>query len=61
MNTYTHYCFNCGEELGVFRTKQRQSDLDTCGASDCNREARNKLAAIREEAHEELDRMNGWD
>ena len=34
---------------------------DTCGASECEREARDAAYAEREEAHERLDRDNGWD
>lgn len=56
-----HYCFNCGEELGMFEGKQRQRDMDTCGKQECDREARNYAAEEREQAHEELDRNMGWD
>lgn len=56
-----HYCFYCGEELGMFEWKQRQRDMDTCGKRECEREARQCAAEEREQAHEELDRMNGWD
>ncbi len=56
-----HYCFNCGEELGMYEGRQRQSDLDTCGKQECYREASESVRAERERQHEELDRMNGWD
>ena len=56
-----HYCLNCGESLGMFEGKQRQLDYETCGKRECEREARDAFAAEREQAHEELDRMNGWD
>ena len=55
----THYCFNCGEEIGLW---DRFSDRrDTCGARECEREARNAEVEEREQAHEQLDRDNGWD
>lgn len=53
-----HRCFNCGEDLGEW---DRFSDgLDTCGQSECNREARHAYAQERDEAHERLDRDMGW-
>lgn len=55
-----HYCFNCGAELGMYEGKQRQRDMDTCGARECEREARDALAEERALAHEELDRSMGW-
>lgn len=58
---YTHYCFYCGEELGMFKRKQSQRDLDSCGKLECDRAARDCLQEEREQAHEHLDRMNGWD
>ncbi len=55
-----HFCFNCGEELGMFEGKQRQRDFDTCGKRECYSAARDSESEMREQAHEELDRMNGW-
>lgn len=52
------YCFNCGEELGV---STFHDALDHCGKSECAREAQDAYRAEREEAHERLDRENGWD
>jgi hypothetical protein len=52
------YCFNCGEELGCYADHDQ---FDTCGKSECNREAQRAVAAEREEAHERLDRDRGWD
>ena len=53
-----HHCFNCGEDLGPW---DRFSDrMDTCGAPECDREARNAYAQERDEAHEALDRDMGW-
>lgn len=51
------FCFNCGTPLGV---SAYFDPLDTCGAQECEREARDQVAAEREEAHEELDRERGW-
>lgn len=50
------HCFNCGAELGVYAY---YDPLDTCGALECNREARNAEAAERDEAHERLDKDMG--
>ena len=52
------FCFNCGAQLGVY--VQQYGDNDTCGARECEREARDTAAAQRDEAHEQLDRDNGW-
>ena len=57
---FMHYCVNCGEELGMSEHKQRQRDYDTCGKQECDREARESIAAEREEAHEQLDRDMGY-
>jgi hypothetical protein len=51
------HCYNCGAEIGVYAGYDR---LDTCGKQECEREARNAQAQEREEAHERLDRNNGW-
>lgn len=53
-----HHCFNCGEDLGEWDRFCEQ--LDTCGASECNREASAAMAQERAEAHEQLDRDMGW-
>jgi hypothetical protein len=53
-----HHCFNCGEELGP---RDRWSDnLDTCGKTECEREARYARATERDEAHRQLDEDRGW-
>jgi hypothetical protein len=52
------FCFNCGAELGCYADSD---PLDTCGAQECDREARNAVRNEQEEAHERLDRDNGWD
>ena len=55
------FCFNCGESLGFIENKYWDSrDRATCGKRECEREARYEEEAEREEAHEQLDRDNGW-
>ncbi len=51
------FCFNCGAELPASAYHDR---LDTCGSLECEREAQNQALADREDAHEQLDRDNGW-
>lgn len=52
------HCYNCGADIGPH---DRFSDpLDTCGAPECEREARAAARAERDEAHEQLDRDMGW-
>lgn len=51
------HCFNCGAELGHYVGYDR---LDTCGARECDRAARDAIAQERDEAHEQLDRDMGW-
>ncbi len=43
------FCFNCGEELGVYAD---YDPLDTCGKLECEREAR---AIARDEIEEDRD------
>lgn len=57
MNKMQH-CFYCGEELGIYDADYR--DLQTCGKSECEREARSEEQAARSDAHEQLDRDMGW-
>lgn len=51
------YCWNCGAEMGVFEARFYDR-RDTCGASECEREARDSFSAERDEA--QLDRDLGW-
>ena len=53
------FCWNCGAELGMF-TDRQYDRRDTCGARECDREARNQDMEERERAHEELDDRMGW-
>lgn len=51
------HCFHCGAELGAYAD---WDPLDTCGAKECVRSARDAAIEEREEAHENLDRDMGW-
>lgn len=53
------HCFFCGAELGVIESRNYDR-RDTCGARECEREARDNAIAERDVAHEQLDRDNGW-
>jgi hypothetical protein len=48
------HCFYCGEELGVYEKLAR--DYDTCGARECEREARDAYAADDDNARYEAER-----
>ena len=52
------HCFNCGEELGVYAD---YAPLDTCGKQECEREAHDARQSEREEAHDRLDDLMGYD
>lgn len=54
------FCWNCGADMGFIENRYYER-MDTCGSAECLREERNAHAAEREEAHERLDRDNGWD
>lgn len=54
------HCENCGADLGG--TVERYTyEMVTCGAPECEREARNQEAMERAAAHEQLDRDMGYD
>lgn len=53
------HCWNCGAEMGVIESKYYDRS-DTCGKTECEREARDQARAERDEAHEQLDRDMGW-
>lgn len=53
------FCWNCGASVGVIENRYYDS-RDTCGATECNREAQHQAEAERAEAHERLDRDMGW-
>lgn len=52
------FCWVCGESMG-FVENRYYDRRDTCGARECNREARDAEAVERREAHEQLDRDRG--
>lgn len=39
MSKKMQHCFNCGKELGIY--DHCPGDIETCGSSECEREARN--------------------
>lgn len=51
-------CDYCGEACEVGLGERRPY---SCGARECERYFREEELAERDEAHEQLDRMNGWD
>lgn len=53
------YCWFCGDELGVLSRAEWEHG-DTCGKSECEREAQYAREVERAEAHETLDRDMGW-
>lgn len=53
------FCWYCGDSMGMVEDRNYDR-MDTCGRSECEREAGNSRAAERDEAHENLDRQNGW-
>lgn len=53
------FCWNCGASMGVIENRYYDS-RDTCGATECDREARYQAESERAEAHEQLDRDMGW-
>lgn len=54
------YCFNCGDELGVYKSCHYDR-MDDCGKNECSRAARDYFEEERESAHEQLDRDLGYD
>lgn len=54
------HCFFCGAELGCY-ADAHYDRLDHCGKPECNREASYQIEAERQEAHDQLDRNNGWE
>jgi hypothetical protein len=53
-------CEYCGDDLGGFVDK-RYGEPVTCGKRECERWAYEDTRIDREDAHERLDRMRGWD
>ena len=52
-------CWNCGKDMGIIEDRFYDR-RDTCGATECEREARYQNEAERDEAHDQLDRDMGW-
>ena len=53
------YCCWCGDAIGLIEDRHYDRS-DTCGKSECEREARHAARDERAEAHEQLDRDMGW-
>jgi hypothetical protein len=53
------HCWSCGAEMGFIENRYYDR-RDTCGSRECEREARNRESAERDDAHEKLDRDMGW-
>lgn len=55
------HCWYCGADMGFIEDRY-YNRLDTCGESECDREARNAWEDERREAHERVDRNfdGGW-
>lgn len=53
------YCPYCGDDMGFIETRSYES-TDPCGKTECNREAAETERADRRDAHEALDREEGW-
>lgn len=53
------HCWNCGADMGFIEDRYFDR-MDTCGARECEREARDQFAAERDEAHQRLDEDMGW-
>ena len=49
-----HFCFNCGESCGSYFAVP--GDIHTCGAAECEREARYADQADRTERREAAER-----
>lgn len=54
------HCWVCGESMGWIEDRHFVVGEDTCGKSDCEREARHQAEYERQQAHEDLDRDRGW-
>ena len=53
------HCWFCGESMGIIENRFYERG-DTCGKSKCERACRDAESEERGEAHERLDRDNGW-
>ena len=48
------HCWNCGADMGWIENRYYDR-TDTCGAQDCEREARDANEAERQDAHDAVD------
>lgn len=53
------HCPYCGEDMGFIEDRYYER-TDPCGKPSCNREAADVAREEREEAHDQLDREQGW-
>lgn len=53
------HCWCCGESMGIIQDRHYDRG-DTCGQPQCERAARDAASMERDDAHERLDRDNGW-
>ena len=53
-------CEFCGDDL-FGEVDKWPGEIVTCGKRECERWARDEKLAEREDAHEQLDQMMGWD
>jgi hypothetical protein len=55
------HCWNCGANMGFIENRYFDR-MDTCGARDCEREARNAFEEDRQAAHDAVDDYygGGW-
>ena len=54
------HCENCGADLGG-PVERYANEMVTCGARECEREARDQEVMQRDAAHEQLDRDMGYE
>lgn len=54
------HCWNCGADMGLIENRHYDRS-DTCGRTECEREARDAARGERDDAHDRLDRDMGWD
>lgn len=53
------FCWNCGVSMG-FLEDRYYDRYDTCGARECDREARDQWEWERDERHREIDDDYRW-
>jgi hypothetical protein len=58
--TKERFCWYCGDSLGEIDSRFYEKG-DTCGKSECEREARAMQREERDDAHRDLDERLGWE